>query len=463
MSRALRRSALIAAGLLAALLLATVLAATTLAASGALNNRPGSWNVPAQVAPGLALDLNVAGLLRLATSPLGRRLLDGHRATTALGHLQFERDGDALVVRCAPCRVNDARLAGKTVALPPVSLRLARSRAADANDNIDGQLLAGELTLPFRAQLTSSAIEIAWTLPETDIAAAYRLLADAIAEVRYARIAGRVQAHGTLTLPSLASRQQVQTSGFEVGGLNTERLRDGWFSHPCSRAGAPARRVSGDGEAGWVALEAMGPWLPAAVLAAQDPRFAAHAGFDPAQFGAALAGRDSTEPARSAVTLTQQLARGLFGTAEPMREATVARQLRELLYAVEMERTLGKERIVALYLNTVEWGPGLCGARDAARTYFRKAPERLTPLEAAWLASILRNPQAAYERQFMARAADTQRAAQIVRQLRDLPREPREREARQLLVFAAPPKRSAAAVAAVASAGPARMADSAGR
>ena len=84
--------------------------------------------------------------------------------------------------------------------------------------------------------------------------------------------------------------------------------------------------------------------------------------------------------------MTQQLARTLFTGGEK----TAARKLRELLYAIEMERTLGKPRILELYLNTVDWGPGLCGARAAARTYFRKRPEQLTPLEAAWLAGILR-------------------------------------------------------------------------
>lgn len=57
-----------------------------------------------------------------------------------------------------------------------------------------------------------------------------------------------------------------------------------------------------------------------------------------------------------------------------------------------MERTLGKARILTLYLNTVDWGPGLCGARDAARRYFGREPGQLTLLQAAWLAGILRDP-----------------------------------------------------------------------
>ena len=121
--------------------------------------------------------------------------------------------------------------------------------------------------------------------------------------------------------------------------------------------------------------------LPAAVLAAEDQRFELHPGYDDIELASLLASVEPEGLRRGASTLTQQLARTLFTGGEK----TVARKLRELLYAIEMERTLGKPRILELYLNTVDWGPGLCGARAAARTYFRKRPEQLTPLEAAWL------------------------------------------------------------------------------
>jgi membrane peptidoglycan carboxypeptidase len=115
------------------------------------------------------------------------------------------------------------------------------------------------------------------------------------------------------------------------------------------------------------------------------------------------------------------------------------RKLRELLYAIEMERTLGKARILELYLNTVDWGPGLCGARGAARAYFGKPPARLTALEAAWLAGVLRNPHAAWDQQFQARQPDRERAIQVLMQMRDWPKRERERFAAQPLAFARAP------------------------
>jgi hypothetical protein len=428
--RALLRTVL---ALGAALLAGAALLVLMVAASGALNQRAGNWTTQVELPGGIDTQLNVPGLVRLATSPLGRWLLDGHTATSQSGVLRFAAEGPALVVRCAPCRIDDARLAAQPITLRSAELRLTRGRAADASDRIDGELASGAVRLRFTARLERDHIEFDGQLAATPLAEVYRLFGDAIAETRVARIDGQVSAQGTLVLPAGQLRTQVAFTGFEVGGLATERLQSGWFSQACPTVSEPARRVTtGDGEPRWTAAGEMGPWLAAAVLAAQDAAFESHGGFDPAALAATVTGADRQPPA----TLTQQLAQTLFtGDA-----GTLAQRLRTLLYAVEMERTLGKPRILELYLNTAHWGPGVCGARAAARLYFRKPPARLTPLEAAWLAGALADPQAAYTRQFLHGSANTARAAVIVRQLRELPRESREREAQQRLTFAAPPR-----------------------
>src|SRR5262249_54768926 len=136
-----------------------------------------------------------------------------------------------------------------------------------------------------------------------------------------------------------------------------------------------------------------------------------------------------SHPLRGASTLTQQLARMLYTGGE----RTAIRKLRELLYAVEMERTLGKQRILELYLNSVDWGPGLCGARLAAHTYFGKAPSKLSALEAAWLAASLHQPQRAYEREFLTGHPDLVRAHGVLAQMRSVPTLERARSARQSL------------------------------
>jgi hypothetical protein len=199
------------------------------------------------------------------------------------------------------------------------------------------------------------------------------------------------------------------------------------------------------GEGRWISPTGSGALLAAAVLAAEDQRFHEHEGFDRAEIAAVLASVDGQGPSRGASTISQQLARTLFTGGE----RTGARKLRELLYAVEMERTLGKRAILALYLNTVHWGPDTCGADAAARSYFGKRPGELTPLQAAWLASILPNPGQAYAQLFEAGAPDTDRAIRVLQQMRTLPRAERERWARQPLAFAS---------SAVVRAGAARLA-----
>ena len=439
----LRALRLLAFGSLLGLLLVLAALAVAVTASGVFDRRAGSWAVPLHLAGGITVDANVAGLARLATSPLGLRLLDGRSSTTRAGHLRFARDGDTLILRCAPCRLRDPRIAAHTVALPPVELRITRHAGAENNNKLDLRLAADDLRINATATLSPDGIELDWQLPSTVLAEVYRVVADAAPEARYARIDGRIAASGSVRLPAARSESRVTLDGAEVGGLNTERLQSGWFTFGCAAADGSARRVvSGDGEKGWLDSEALGRWLPAAVLAAEDQRFMQHAGYDDVQIAAVLGALDLGDDAapgarRGASTLTQQLARTLFTGGE----RTASRKLRELLYALEIERTLGKERILLLYLNTVDWGPGLCGARAAARVYFGKRVAQLTPLEAAWLAGILRSPHAAHAQQFVGGKPDPKRAQWVLAQMQQmqaLPKAERERWAQRALVLAEP-------------------------
>ena len=283
---------------------------------------------------------------------------------------------------------------------------------------VSGWLAGDGFRVDLTAHLAVDRIRLQWQMPTTDLSALYRAFASVIPEARSARIEGSLQAQGVLDLPSRRSSVAFGVVGLEVGGLGTEALQFGWFHMTCAQPDGITRRVvTGDGEVRWVALDRMGPFLPAAVIAAEDQRFREHAGIDETEMALLLADLDEDGPKRGASTLTQQLARTLFTGGE----RTVARKLRELLYATEMERTLGKTRILELYLNTVDWGPGLCGARSAARTYFRKRPDQLTPLEAAWLAGILRAPHVAHGHQFLAGQPEVERARRVLQQMRELP------------------------------------------
>jgi len=122
-------------------------------------------------------------------------------------------------------------------------------------------------------------------------------------------------------------------------------------------------------------------------------------------------------PQRGASTLSQQVARLVYtGGAHGH-----VRKLRELLYAVELDRVLGKARVLHLYLAIAPWGDGQCGAAAAAQHYLHKPVDRLTPIEAAWLASLLHGPDRDAARWTQQGRIDTRRVGWVVAQLPALP------------------------------------------
>ena len=446
MTRSLRTAAWCGAALAGVVLLVVASALLTLASLGVFASPPGAWTTELEIA-GLSARVNVVGLVRLATLPGTAHLLDGRSVPTRSGTLRFARDGQALRVACAPCRLRHRDLASVPVQLRSLALEVRRE-----GDALEGAVVVDAIRIPIDARLRASSIDLAWQLPPTELGVLYRALGDAVPEAAFARIDGTVHAQGTLSLPSGRGSARWSAEGLEVGGFGTEALQYGWFRFACSQPSGTAKlTITGDSEPAWIATDAMGPYLAAAVLAAEDQRFQQHAGYDEHAVAAVLADLEDGRPKRGGSTITQQLARTLFTGGE----RTAVRKLRELLYAIEMERTLGKARILELYLNTVDWGPGLCGARGAARAYFGKAPARLSALEAAWLASVLRNPHAAWEQQLEARRPDRARATQVLMEMRDWPKRQRERFAAQPLAFAgAPAAKKAGGAATPLPAGP---------
>jgi penicillin-binding protein 1A len=137
-----------------------------------------------------------------------------------------------------------------------------------------------------------------------------------------------------------------------------------------------------------VPLSSISPNLIHAVVAIEDRKFFDHDGFDPARiFVSALAVVRAGKAVQGGSTITQQLARQSLG-----REKTLHRKLKELLFAIEIERTLTKDEILELYLNKVYFGDGLYGAEAASRGFFGKAASELTNAEAALLAGLLQAP-----------------------------------------------------------------------
>ncbi|MFN3514516.1 MAG: transglycosylase domain-containing protein [Phenylobacterium sp.] len=129
--------------------------------------------------------------------------------------------------------------------------------------------------------------------------------------------------------------------------------------------------------------------VPAAFVAIEDRRFYSHGGFDPVGIGRAVAvGIGEGRATQGASTITQQLARNLFLSAD----RTVERKARELMLAVQLEQAYSKRQILGLYLSRVYFSSGAYGIEAAARRYFNKPAAQLTVKEAAILAGVLKSP-----------------------------------------------------------------------
>jgi monofunctional biosynthetic peptidoglycan transglycosylase len=126
-----------------------------------------------------------------------------------------------------------------------------------------------------------------------------------------------------------------------------------------------------------------------AVVAAEDQKFAEHSGFDMQSIRASFADYRNGQPLRGASTITQQVAKNLY--LWPGR--SFVRKGLEAYFTVMIELSWPKHRILEIYLNIVELGPGIYGIPAASRHYFGRQPSRLSDAEAALLAAVLPNPR----------------------------------------------------------------------
>src|SRR2546426_435372 len=149
-------------------------------------------------------------------------------------------------------------------------------------------------------------------------------------------------------------------------------------------------------------LESISPVLQRMVIIAEDSRFRSHVGIDLAEIADAL-GVDAAhgfwsavgaawrhrDRLRGASTITQQLAKNLYlsSSRNPIRK------VKEAVTALQLELALSKDRILELYLNVAEWGPGIWGVDAASRAYFAVPGSRLTEEQAAELAATLPHPR----------------------------------------------------------------------
>ena len=140
-----------------------------------------------------------------------------------------------------------------------------------------------------------------------------------------------------------------------------------------------------------VPLESIPACLRDAVVAVEDKRFYSHWGIDLVRIpGLVLSMVRHAGGIKGTSTITQQLARSMFLTPE----RSVARKLKEMALAVELERHYSKAEILELYFNQIWFGGSVYGVEAAAEKYFGKTAARLSPVECATIGAMLANPSA---------------------------------------------------------------------
>jgi len=164
-----------------------------------------------------------------------------------------------------------------------------------------------------------------------------------------------------------------------------------WVDPPASTLMLSQRFTGTPTTQRWIPLERMSPNLVAAVIASEDGHFCRHHGVDWGELREAIESAGDGL-ARGGSTISMQVVKNLF--LWPSR--SYVRKAIEIPLAYSIETLWSKRRILEIYLNIAEWGPGIFGAEAAARYHFRKPALLLTPREAALLAVSLPNP---FERQ----------------------------------------------------------------
>lgn len=172
-------------------------------------------------------------------------------------------------------------------------------------------------------------------------------------------------------------------------GLNAGKLGKPFELEVYGRDGRRERRKAGPGTEEWVPLILTSRFVPVAFKTLEDPGFLAHRGFHvEAIENSAKMNITAGRFVRGASTISMQLAKNLWLS----RDKTVSRKVQEAVLTTYLEQELSKERILELYLNVVEFGPGLYGIGPASERYFGAHPAQLSLTQSLFLASLLPDP-----------------------------------------------------------------------
>jgi monofunctional biosynthetic peptidoglycan transglycosylase len=283
-----------------------------------------------------------------ATIALDRRGLSIAPARISLGELALE--GSA---RVRPRPDGEARLALTLRLASTPCQRVLASLPPRFVPALQGMALSGSLGGSARLELDTAELEAG----ELD--------------VRFDPLGCRVTAD-----PSGADANRLRTGAVTIRVSGTRGAGMDWTLGPENPHFTPLPKIS--------------PHVRNAFIAAEDSRFFTHHGFDPQQLKRAFfSNLKEGRMMRGASTISQQLIKNIFLD----QRRNLSRKVQEAVLTWRLEQVVPKQRILELYLNLVEMGPGVYGVGQAARAYFKRSASELSRLQAAQLAALTPSPR----------------------------------------------------------------------
>lgn len=178
----------------------------------------------------------------------------------------------------------------------------------------------------------------------------------------------------------------------KYGEANLTKLNGPFMYHAIINGIEQRGVMVGPSNPNYTPLSQISPYLRKCVLTTEDPSFFSHRGFIKEAFKQSIVKNIRTRKfSRGGSTISMQLIKNAFLT----REKTLSRKLEEILlvYIMENNHIVSKERMLEVYFNIIEWGPNVYGIGEAAHYYFQKHPSQLTLNECLYLANIIPSPR----------------------------------------------------------------------
>jgi len=189
---------------------------------------------------------------------------------------------------------------------------------------------------------------------------------------------------------SKLNRENLQI--IKYGQANLDKLNHEFVYHAIINDVPQRGILVGNANPNYAPLNQISPYLRKSVLTTEDPSFFSHKGFINEAFKQSIVKNIKTKKfSRGGSTISMQLIKNVFLT----REKTLSRKLEEILlvYIMENNHIVSKERMLEVYFNIIEWGPNVYGIGEAAHFYFQKYPSELTLNECLYLANVIPSPR----------------------------------------------------------------------